>query len=402
MSTLRVSHVITKLALGGAQESALVTCEGLDPNRFRQVLFTGIESDDEGTMFAEAEQRGIRVELAPELVHRVRPASDLAAVSRLADRLASAGTQLVHTHSSKAGLVGRLAARRLRLPVVHSVHGWSFNDHQRPALRRGVVASERCAARYTDAIVVEASPDRAKGLDAGIGRAEQYRLIRNGIDLQSLSFDPEAGTRLRAELGIGPAAHLVGTVGRLADQKDPVSMVEMFAHLRASDLDVHFVWVGDGALREVTQAAVDRAGLGDRFHLLGVRRDVSEMLSAFDVFALSSLWEGLPRTVTEAMAVGIPVAATAVDGCAEIITDGEDGLLVTPSRPVELAGAVGRLLREPELATSVASRARVRVQEWDRTGMLEQIAALYDEVAMAHERGTGLGPVSTGAGGRRG
>ncbi len=381
---LRVSHVITKLAVGGAQESALVTCEGLDPQRYRQVLFTGIEADDEGTMFAEAEERGVTVKLAPELVHRIRPVADLRAVRRLAERLAAAGTELVHTHSSKAGLVGRLAARRLGVPIVHSVHGWSFNDHMGPALRRAVVATERWAARATDAIVVEASPDLAKGLAARIGRREQYHLIRNGIDLRSLVHDPGAGARLRHELGLGANTRLVGTVGRLAEQKDPLSMVEMVHHLVADGLDVHFAWVGDGGLRPATQDAIDAAGLRERFHLLGVRRDVEAMLSAFDVFALSSLWEGLPRTVTEAMAVGTPVAATAVDGCVEIITDGDDGLLVPSSQPRELATAVRRLLTEPDLAEAVVARARVRVQAWDRTVMLGQLAELYDQVAASH------------------
>jgi glycosyltransferase involved in cell wall biosynthesis len=383
---LRVSHVITKLALGGAQESALVTCEGLDSQRVRQVLFTGIEFDDEGTMFTEAEERGVTVLLAPELVNRIQPISDLAAVGRLADRLESAGTDLVHTHSSKAGLVGRLAARRLGLPVVHSVHGWSFNDHMNPALRSAVVASERLAARHTDAIVVEATPDLAKGLDAGIGHRGQYHLIRNGIDLRSLTHHPDAGARLRHELGLGADTALVGTIGRLAEQKDPLAMVEMVGLLVAEGLDIHFVWVGDGVLREATERAIAAAGLEGRFHLQGVRRDIDAVLSAFDVFALSSRWEGLPRTVTEAMVVGAPVAATAVDGCVEIITDGVDGLLVPPGRPPELAAAVRRLLTEPGLAASVADEARIRVQAWDRTVMLEQIGELYEQVAASHAR----------------
>lgn len=378
---LRVSHVITKMALGGAQESALVTCEGLDPGRYRQVLFTGIEQDDEGTMFAEAEARGVTVSLAPELVRAIRPWRDRRAASRLAQRLEWAGTQLVHTHSSKAGLVGRMAAHQLGLPVIHSVHGWSFNDEMSPALRRAVIASERWAAKRTSALVVEATPDLAKGLDAGIGRPDQYHLIRNGIDLSAVRFDPDGGARIRAELGIGRSP-LVGTVGRLADQKDPLAMVAMVSRLVADGVDAHFAWVGDGPLRPAVEAAIAEAGLVQRFHLLGVRRDIDVLLSAFDVFALSSLWEGLPRTVTEAMAVGTPVAATAVDGCAEIITDGKNGLLVPPSRPSELAAAVERLLGEPDAAAAMAERARVEVQGWDRAIMLRQISDLYDQITV--------------------
>lgn len=377
---VRVAHVITKLAVGGAQESALVTCEGLDPTRFEQVLFTGVEEDAEGTMFAEAERRGVEVRLAPELVRPIRPFQDRRAVAALARRFEHAGADLVHTHSSKAGLVGRLAARRAGLAVVHSVHGWSFNDDMDRRLRAAVVAAERAAARTTDVLVVEATPDLAKGLAAGIGPEGRYRLIRNGIDLSSLAADPAGAARFRAELAIPAEAPLVGTIGRLADQKDPLAMVAAMAEVVAARPEVFFAWVGDGPLRGEVAAAVDAAGLTGRFVLAGVRRDVAAALTAFDVFALSSRWEGLPRTVTEAMAVGTPVAATAVDGCAEIIVDGEHGLLVPSMDPGALAAAVGRLLDHPALATKVVDAAATRVQAWDRRTMLAQIADLYDEV----------------------
>lgn len=374
---VRVAHVITKLAVGGAQESALVTCEGLDVQRFAQVLFTGVEEDGEGTLFAEAERRGVQVSLAPELVRTIRPLHDLMAARALAERLRSWGAEVVHTHSSKAGIVGRLAALQLGLPAVHSVHGWSFNDEMASSARRAVVLAERWAARHTDALVVEATPDLQKGLDASIGRREQYHLIRNGVDLRGLVRNDEAGRRFRAELGVDRRSTLVGTIGRLADQKAPLAMVDAVARLVADGLDIHFVWVGDGSLRGATEAAVAEAGLSTRFHLVGVRRDVVAALSAFDVFALSSLWEGLPRTITEAMAVGVPVAATAVDGCAEIIVDEEHGLLVPPRQPLALAVAIERLATDPVLAKVCASQGQGRVQGWDQTLMLDKLGALY-------------------------
>jgi glycosyltransferase involved in cell wall biosynthesis len=377
---LRVVHVVTKMAIGGAQESAIATCAGLAPE-FEQILLSGTEVDAEGSLLAAAQEQGVPVVFEPALVRPIAPLADLRATWRLAQQFRRRQPDIVHTHSSKAGVLGRVAARLARVPkVVHSVHGWSFNDDMSKSARALIVGVERVAARFTDALVVESSTDLPKGLSRRIGRARQYALIRNGIDLTRF-IDVEVNrAEMRESLGIPVDAWLVGTVGRLADQKDPMLMVEAFAKVAANIGDGHFVWVGDGPLRAKVEARAAQLALTDRFHLVGVRRDVPNVLRALDVFALSSRWEGLPRTVTEAMASSIPVVATNVDGVAELIDHGVNGVLVSTGDANGLADALCCLHREPARAERLARSAVERSTWFSRDAMLADVGHLYSEI----------------------
>lgn len=377
---VRVAHVITKLAIGGAQESALNTCIDLPRSQFEQILLTGAETDDEGDLFAEAAAAGIDVRVVPSLQRRIRPGKDLAAVRCLAAELRRWRPDVVHTHSSKAGIVGRVAGRLAGAQVVvHSVHGWSFNEALSGSTRAAVVWAERLAARWTDALVVESSTDLPKGQRLGIGRGRDYALIRNGIDLSRFPADVERAA-VRSSIGVPEDAWVVGTVGRLAEQKDPLLMVDAFERMRASRPDARFVWIGDGPLRGEVEARIAAGGLGDSFLLLGVRRDVPELLAALDAFALSSRWEGLPRTVTEAMASGLPVVSTAVDGVVEAVENDRTGILVTPNDAQRLAEGMARLADAPTEAARMGAAGRARSAMFDRRSMAGDVAELYREL----------------------
>lgn len=374
---IRVVHLITKMAIGGAQESALATCAGLDASRFRQVLISGGEVDSEGTLFDDARSKGVEVVVEDALVRRVNPVKDLLATWRLARRFRKWKPDIVHTHSSKAGLLGRIAARAAGVPcVVHSVHGWSFHDDMSRGGRAAIVLVERAAARLSDALIVESSTDLPKGLSRRIGQARQYALIRNGIDL-SMFRPAQPDAEAVRSLGLPPSSRIVGTVGRLADQKDPVLMVEAFAKVARAVPDVHFVWIGDGPLRATTEARIAQLGLIGRFHIVGVRRDVHNLLTTFSVFALSSRWEGLPRTITEAMASGVPVVATRVDGTAEAVTHDHSGLLVASGDPDSLADAIVALLVDRDRAARLAHAALERADIFSLEVMTSDLAALY-------------------------
>lgn len=384
----RVDQVITKLAVGGAQESVLVTCRELDGARYRQVLLTGPEVDEEGDLFDEARASGVDVVVVPSLVRSVDPRRDVGAVADLARRFRAARPDIVHTHSSKAGIIGRVAAVVAGVPVVvHSVHGWSFHDQMHPAARAVIVAVERIVARWTDVLVVEATTDLEKGLAAGIGRREQYSLIRNGIDLARFTEEPASQADARRAIGVPDDVRLVGTIGRLAPQKHPLAMVEAMAEVVAHRPGTRFAWIGDGPLRAETEARAAELGIGGAFEVLGVRRDVPRALRALDVFALSSLWEGLPRTVTEAMASNVPVVATAVDGLAEAIVPGESGLLVAPDDPPALARAIERVLDDDDLAARLRAGGRDRAWEFDRREMIARLDDLYGGL-LPHPLGT--------------
>lgn len=355
----------------------MATCAGLDASRFRQVLISGGEVDSEGTLLDDARSKGVEVVIEDALVRRVNPVKDLLATWRLARRFHKWQPDIVHTHSSKAGLLGRIAARAAGVPfVVHSVHGWSFHDDLRRGGRTTIVLAERAAARLSDALIVESSTDLPKGLSRRIGQARQYALIRNGIDL-SMFRPAQPNAEAISSLGLPPGTRIVGTVGRLADQKNPVLMVEAFAKVALAVPDAHFVWVGDGALRSTTEARIAQLGLIGRFHIVGVRRDVRNLLTTFSVFALSSRWEGLPRTITEAMASGVPVAATRVDGTAEAVTHDESGLLVASGDSDGLADAIVSLLVDRDRAARLASAALKRAEMFSLEAMTSDLTALY-------------------------
>lgn len=391
---IRIAHIITKLAVGGAQESVVVTCTGLSRTRFEQFIVSGTETDTEGSLWHDERLAGTTIVPVPELVRAIRPLRDLRSVIALVRVIRDVRPDIVHTHSSKAGIVGRLAARIARVPiVVHSVHGWSFHDGMSSAERRLAVAFERLAARWTKTIVVESSTDLPKGQSRRIGRGNQYALIRNGIQLRR--FEAHRGERsaARALLGLGEEPFVAGTVGRLADQKDPLSMVAAWALVHEADPSAKFVWIGDGPLRGEAEELRDRLGLTSSFEFGGVRSDIEAVLPALDCFVLSSRWEGLPRTLTEAMAAGVPVVVTAVDGSVEAVEHGRTGLLVPPGRPAELAAAINHLCESPDVGRQLAEQALTTAEQFSDRTMLRGLGELYEDLVCGRQSPRGERPL---------
>jgi len=373
----KVVHLITRLELGGAQQNTLYCVETHDRARFDVGLWTG-----EGGIL-DSRTRAIGdadVRLLPWLVHPIDPARDAVAVLRLAFMLRD--VDLVHTHSSKAGILGRAAARLAGVPgIVHTVHGWSFNDVQPAAARSLYVEVERAAARVTDRIVCVSRFDRDRGLLRGIGHASQYRIVRSGIDPSLYRAPAGARARIREILGAGPDDVLVGSIANFKPQKGPLDFVAAAKIARERNPHMRFVVAGDGELRPAAERAIAEAGLGGFVHLLGWRDDVAELLAAMDIFLLTSLYEGLPRVVLQAMAAGVPVVATDTGGVAEVVLEGETGRLVPPGNPAAAAAAIADLAEDPETRRSLALTARSRLgEEFDRRRMVRDLEDLYDEV----------------------
>ena len=374
----KVFNVITKLAVGGAQETALSYCSQLDPDRWAMTLVTGPELSPEGDLFEEARRRGVPVLTVPSLRRPIRPLADAKAVVELVRLFRRERPDIVHTHSSKAGLVGRLAARIAGVPVVvHTVHGWSFHEGMSPPARAVAVALERLAARWTWPLVVVCEVDAEIGVAAGIGHPAQYTVIRSAVDVGRLRRAAGSRASARAALGIPEGVPVAGTVTRLCRQKDPETLLRaarLAAELRP---DTRFVVVGDGPLRPQVERLLDELELRDHVTLLGRRSDVDALLPGFDAFVLSSRWEGLPRVVVEAMAVGVPVVSTDVGGIAEAVEDQVSGLLVPPGDSVSLANALVRALAEPGLGARLRSTAATRVDEFDIGVMTDSLDDLY-------------------------
>lgn len=370
-----VVHIITKLELGGAQENTLYTCRHLDRSRFEVMLWHGPDGmlDDEAASIADAEVSSI-----PTLVREVRPHLDAACTRDFIARLRRfAGRQvIVHTHSSKAGIIGRAAARLAGAgPVVHTIHGFSFHEGQAPMLRAGYVNAERAAARYTDAFIGVSRSNLAEARARGIITSRhEVELIRSGFDLDAFAAAAKAnGPPLRRELGLGDDDEVIVSIANMKPQKDPHTLVEAMRQLVLRRKKVVLLYAGDGVLRSEIEVAISKAGLTDRFRLLGWRRDVPALMGAADVVVLSSIFEGLPRVSVQALAARRPFVGTRVDGTPEIIRDGRNGFLVEPRDPTGLANALDRALDErPVDPDDIA-----RIQPWQAEEMVRAQERLY-------------------------
>jgi glycosyltransferase involved in cell wall biosynthesis len=308
-----------------------------------------------GNLLEDAAKAGLAVVPLRYMRPDIAPRSDLAALREVAQHIEAGSFQVVHTHSAKAGMVGRLAARWHRVPaIIHTFHGFPFHAYQSALRRRTYIGIERALGRITDRFLAVGSAVAADAVRLGIAPAERIRAIGSAIDPIPAS-NQESRAEARRRLGIPESARVVGTVGRLDFQKAPHDILKAFELLAP---DVHFVWIGSGPLLEDVTRRVAAANFKDRFHLLGERRDVDRLLPGLDAFAMASLYEGLPCSVVEAMTCGIPVVATAVNSVSEVVVPGRTGLIVAPHRPDQLARAIQHLLDHPDLACRMAAAAR--------------------------------------------
>jgi glycosyltransferase involved in cell wall biosynthesis len=261
--------------------------------------------------------------------------------------------------------------------VVHTVHGWGFHDHMAGWLRNLSIALERLLAPLCDKLIVVSISDRDKGLSAAIGAPEQYTLIRSGIELERFGHPTVSPDEMRSRLGLPLQSLIVGSVTRLSDQKAPLDLVHMFARVAAQAPDAILVIVGDGPLRPQVEALIRELGLAGRVRLLGLRRDVPEVMGCFDLFVLTSLWEGLPRVLPQAMISGLAVVATGVDGSAEIVQHGITGYLCPPGQPEQMANRCIELLHQPALRRSMGQAGQQAVSGFGAKQMVAEIEDLY-------------------------
>lgn len=373
---ISVAHVITMLELGGAQENTLSTVRGLDRTRFDVALIFGPGGilDEEARSIPAA-----RITPVPELVRQISPRYDLGAVRALVRIFRETRPQIVHTHSSKAGVVGRIAARIARVPkVVHSIHGFGFHEGQPAPKFAAFLAAERAAARLTDAFIGVSSANLAEGRARGIiGPRHQVALIRSGFDLERFRAEAAGGAVLREELGLDRTDEVIVSIANLKPQKDPLTLVRAMALLAPRRPRAVLLYAGDGELRPEVEAEISRLGLTGRFRLLGWRRDIPALIAASDVVALSSIFEGLPRSAVQALVARRPFVGTRVDGTPEVIHHGRNGFLVEPRSPEALAGALERgLIERP-----VDPADERRVLDWDVHTMVRQQEELYAKLS---------------------
>ncbi len=375
---LRILHIITRLIIGGAQENTLYTAEILNKKGYHVDVLSGPQTGPEGNLIENAKRRNIPLFIEKRIVREINPIKDLFGFFRLVQFIRRGRYDIVHTHSSKAGISGRWAAWLAGCPIiVHTVHGWAFHDYQKPWLRSFYIVLERFTSIITQGLIAVSRKDILKGLASKIGRRSDYALIRSGIEIEEFSSPKKGRSEMIREFGIPQNAKVVGTVTRFSPQKSPMTFVHTAAEVIRKVPEAFFIMVGDGPLRGKIESEVRILGIEDRMILTGLRLDVPDLLQMFDIFLLTSLWEGLPRVIPQAMAAGLPVIASNVDGNAEIIKNNVNGILVQPGNINQTIETVIQLIKDKQRRQQLSDNARYGLEEYSVDSMVEAIEDLY-------------------------
>ena len=386
MERIKILHLITHLGIGGAQDNTLLTVKGHDRKRYEVHLAAGQDYTDwktRGLAYADT------FSLFPDLHRSGQPQADLRALNQLTSFFRTHKYDIVHTHSAKAGTLGRIAARRAKVPIIiHTFHsfGWQVTQtaHTRPtqlavsSLKKWFyILLERYAASISDALITVSELNKQEAINMNLAPPEKFTTIYSGIDLNHFKVNVDRINQCRS-LGLSPNQPIIGTIGRLSTQKAPLDFVAAAKIVLQQKPNLQFIMVGDGPLASEVRSAI---GAEQRIKVLGYRDDVPRILSVLDLFILSSLWEGLGRALTEAMIMNVPVAATAVDGVPELVTHQETGLLSPPGDPARLAENMIWLLDHPAEAHRMRQCARNRVvPTFSAERMVEHIETLYERL----------------------
>jgi glycosyltransferase involved in cell wall biosynthesis len=372
---IKVLHLITRLIVGGAQDNTLVTVEKHRRDRY--------EVHVAGNPAGEWATRAARVADAfhplPDLVNPVSPRRDAAALLAILRLVRRERFDVVHTHSSKAGVLGRLAARAAGVPaVVHTMHGPGIHDFMPRWKQYAFLVGELAAARCSDAVVAVCEANRRQAIDRFGVPPDRAITIYSGIDLQRIDAPCDLAAA-RSALAAPTGSKVVLFVGRLDDAKALHLLLTAFADVLAAHPRTILAIVGDGPQELQLRALAGDLGIADRVRFLGSREDVPAFLRLADVFALSSLWEGIGRAMTEAMLMGLPVVAPAIYGIPEIVRHEESGLLYPRGDVGALAAAIVALLANPARARELGDAARAATRaRFDAGAMVRSIEAVYE------------------------
>jgi glycosyltransferase involved in cell wall biosynthesis len=379
---MRIVHVITRLILGGAQENTLLTVEGLH-HRFGDdvTLITGPAEGPEGDLFDRAERQGLKVELMPELVRAIRPGTDWKAYRSLRDAFRRLRPEVVHTHSSKAGIVGRAAAWDERVPlVVHTIHGLPFGPSEKPWRNRLYVGLERWAAKRCHAIVSVCDSMTEQAIAAGVGTPEQFETVYSGMEVGPFLNPPRSREEVREELGLGPDEVAFATVARLFERKGHVDILEIAPEALRQDPKIRFVWIGSGILRDRLEAEADRLGVRHAIRFTGLvpPSTIPELLNSCDAVLHPSYREGLARVLPQGLIVGRPAISYDVDGAREVVLP-ETGILVPFLDRPKLLDAVLALAGNADRRRALGQEGRRRfADQFRHETMVDRLRSLYE------------------------
>jgi len=395
----KIVHIITRMDRGGSAQNTLLTCAALS-GTYEQVLIHGLSRESRMTGLEkraveknihEAEKRGVRIVRLSSLVRRIDPVRDLFALFSLWRLMIREKPDLVHTHSSKAGILGRSAARLAGVPaVVHTPHGHVFYGHFGSLTSKIYLLVERIMACFTDRLIALTQGERDDYLALSVGKPERIVTIHSGVDIDRYLHATVNIQGKRKSLGLKPEGLVVGSVGWLLPIKGPMYLLKAMAEVWKKFPDAVLVYVGKGDLEEELRQEASRMGVSEKVRFLGWRDDIHEILPVLDIFVLPSLNEGMGRVLVEAMAASRPIVASKVGGIPDLIFQGENGLLVPPADHKALAREVAFLISNPDMRREMGGRGRKMALEFGTDSMVQKIDQLYHDV-LAEKTPSGKG-----------
>jgi glycosyltransferase involved in cell wall biosynthesis len=385
---MRIAHLITRLILGGAQENTLLSCEDLLRTYGDDVLLvTGPPLGPEGSLIDRAQRNAVPLEILPSLVREIHPLRDAASYFEIKRAIKRFRPDVVHTHSGKAGFLGRLAAHALQIgAIVHTVHGAPFHPYQSRGARAVFRACERYAAGRCDALVSVADAMTELLVDAGVAPVEKFTTIYSGMEVEPFLAADEHRAAMRRELGYRDEHVVVGKIARLFHLKGHEYVVRAAEQVVRTHPNVRFLFVGDGILAEQIRASIRRAKLEAYFQFTGLvgPERIPALIGAMDILVHASLREGLARALPQALIAGKPAVSFDVDGAREVVIDDETGVLVKPKRVDLLAEAICRLAADQALRERLGARGRLRFTDRFRhEHMSGQLRLLYERILAA-------------------
>lgn len=386
---VRVLHVITRMIVGGAQENTLFTAALQTKNpRYDVTLLTGVDDGPEGDLLDAARAQGVRLQIEPLLVRPIRPFVDLRAFLMLRRFMKNGRFDIVHTHSSKAGILGRMAAHSAGVPIiVHTLHSLVFHEYEKAWKNTLYIALKRLCAPWTDSFISVNQKTLDGALAQGIGTPEKHIKIFSGMDLAPFLNVSKglSAAQAKKQAGIPEDALVVGKVARLFPLKGHDLFMDAAGKVAAVRPDVHFLLVGGGILRESLEEQARKLGIADRVHFAGLVRpeEVPALIQAMDVVVHSSLREGIARVIPQAGAVGKPVVTFDMDGAPEVIRDGVSGYLAPPQDTTALAGRVVELLASASERERMGREGQKFAREnYSAELMVDRINAVYERLIL--------------------
>ncbi len=395
MKKTRVIHIITRLDKGGSAETTLLIVSLMNHEKYDVFLAHGLSLESHMSIMEKetvaldmslAEAKGVRLFALPSLVRRLSFKNDLLAFISIYRLIKRIKPHIVHTHTSKAGLLGRLAACLARVPIIiHTPHGHVFHSYYGPIMTKIFVFAEKMLSFMTDKITALTNGERDEHLKEGIASFEKYVIVHSGVTLDRLmnmSVDIEAGKK---KYGIPQNCNVIGVIGRLVPIKGHKYLVSAAESIIKEFHNTVFVFVGDGYLKASLERQAESIRVRKNIIFTGWRKDAAEILDLFDILVLPSLNEGMGKVLVEGMALGKPIVASSVGGIIDLVKNGENGILVPPRDSDALGNAILQLIKNKNLAEELGKNGKAKVYpEFDASVMVKEIDDLYDSLLISN------------------